>query len=138
MTTSPDTIAALFVEAQTRARQFEAAADLAPATAQEAYRVQDLVFAALYPGQRAGAWKVGGPRPDIEPTAAPIPAARLYASPARVPAQGFHMIGIEVELAFRLGRDLPPRAAPNREEVPSAATQRREECRRRRHRTRGA
>lgn len=121
MTTSPGTIAALFVEAQTRARQFDAAAELAPATAQAAYRVQDLVFAALYPRQRAGAWKVGGPRPDIEPTAAPIPSARVYASPARVPAQAFHMIGIEVEIAFRLGRDLPPRAAPYSEEDIAAA-----------------
>jgi len=121
MTTSPDTIAARFVEARALARQFEAAADLGPATAQDAYQVQDLVFASLYPGQRAGAWKVGGPRPDIEPTAAPVPAARLYASPARIPAQEFHMIGIEVEIAFRLGRDLPPRAASYSEEDIAAA-----------------
>lgn len=116
MPNSPNAIAAQFIDAHHRARQFEAAGDPAPATAQDAYQVQDLVFAALYPGRRAGAWKVGGPRPDIEPTAAPIPSARVYASPARVAAQDFHMIGIEAEIAFRLGRDLPARATPYAEE----------------------
>ena len=82
VTTSPDAIAALFVDAHDSRAPVRAPRPIsAPATAQDAYRVQDLVFAALYPGQRAGAWKVGGPRPDVEPTAAPIPAARLYAQP---------------------------------------------------------
>jgi 2-keto-4-pentenoate hydratase len=116
MSSSPNAIAAQFIEAHTRGRQFAAAADPAPATAQEAYAVQDLVFAALYPGQRGGAWKVGGPKPDVEPTAAPIASANLHASPARVPAKGFHMIGIESEIAFRLGGDLPSRAAPYTED----------------------
>jgi len=121
MSVTTEAIAQLFIDAHARGRQFEAGPDPAPATAQDAYRVQDLVFAALHPGQRAGAWKVGGPRPDIEPTAAPIPSARLYASPARVAGQDFHMIGVEAEIAFRLGRDLPPRAAPYSEEDVAAA-----------------
>jgi 2-keto-4-pentenoate hydratase len=112
MSIAADGIAGLLIDAHTRRRQFQAATDLAPATAQDAYQVQDRVFAALHPGQRAGAWKVGAPRPDIEPTAAPIPCARLYASPARVSAHDFHMIGIEVEIAFRLCRDLPARVTP--------------------------
>ena len=121
MSNSAATIAALFVDAHTHGHQFEAATDPAPATAEAAYQIQDRVFAALHPGQRAGAWKVGGPRPDVEPTAAPIPAALLYASPARLTGHDFHMIGIEVEIAFRLGRDLPPRAAPYGEEEIAAA-----------------
>jgi 2-keto-4-pentenoate hydratase len=121
MSNSAATLAALLIDAQTNGRQFVATADPAPATAQDAYAVQDLVFAALYPGQRGGAWKVGGPKPDVEPTAAPIPSASLHTSPARVPAQGFHMIGIESEIAFRLGRDLPPHAAPYGEEEIAAA-----------------
>ncbi len=116
-----DRIAAQFVEARTSGRQFTAAADPAPATVEEAYAVQDKVFAALYPGQRGTAWKVGGPRPDVAPGMAPIPAAVLHASPARVPAKGYHMIGIESEIAFRLGSDLPPRAAPYTEEEIAAA-----------------
>ncbi|MSP96833.1 MAG: 2-keto-4-pentenoate hydratase [Betaproteobacteria bacterium] len=114
-------VAAQFIDAHTLGRQFEAVADPAPLTPQDAYQVQDRVFAALHPGQCAGAWKVGAARPDIEPTAAPIPMARLYRSPARVPAQGFHMLGIEIEIAFRLGRDLPPRAALYSEDDIAAA-----------------
>lgn len=121
MPNSTDTIAALLIAAHTDGRQFLAATDPAPATARDAYAVQDRVFAALYPGQRGVAWKVGGPRPDVEPTAAPIPPAGLHASPARVPAQGYHMIGIESEIAFRLGRDLAPRATPYAEEEIAAA-----------------
>jgi len=121
MSISADTIAALFIDAHSRGQQFEARTDPAPATAQDAYAVQDSVFAALYPRQRAGAWKVGGPGPDVAPTAAPIPAASLHASPARVPARGLHMIGIEAEIAFRLGRDLPPRAAAYGEDDIAAA-----------------
>jgi 2-keto-4-pentenoate hydratase len=121
MPISAAAIAAQFADARAHARQFEAASESAPATAQDAYQVQDLVFAALHPGKRAGAWKVGGPRRDIEPTAAPIASACLYASPARVAAQDFHMIGIEAEIAFRLGRDLPPRAAPYSEDDIAAA-----------------
>ena len=110
MPSSADTIASLLINAQTSGRQIEVTSDPAPANAQDAYAAQDRVFAALYPGQRGGAWKVGGASPDVEPTAAPIPRASLHASPARVPAKGFHMIGIESEIAFRLGHDLPPRA----------------------------
>lgn len=121
MSIAADRIAALLIAAHTRGRQFQPAPDPAPVTPQDAYQVQDRVFAALHPGQRAGAWKVGAPRPDIEPTAAPIPSARLYASPARVSAHGFHMIGIEVEIAFRLDRDLPARVTPYSEEDIAAA-----------------
>ncbi|MCX7140910.1 MAG: fumarylacetoacetate hydrolase family protein [Proteobacteria bacterium] len=116
MSSSTDTIAALLVDAHTRGIQFQATPAPAPATAKDAYAAQDRVFAALYPGQRGGAWKVGGASPDVEPTAAPIPSAGLHPSPAHVPAKGFHMIGIESEIAFRLGRDLPPRAAPYTED----------------------
>ena len=121
MSSSANSIAALLMDAHTSGRQFEAATSPAPATAQDAYAVQDRVFAALYPGQRGGAWKVGGTSPDAECTAAPIPSASLHASPARVPAKGFHMIGIESEIAFRLGRDLPPRATPYSDEDIAAA-----------------
>ena len=116
-----DAIAKQFLDAHAGRRQFQAASDPAPGTARDAYQVQDRVFAALYAGEPAGAWKVGAPRPDAEPTAAPIPSARLYASPARVQARDFHMIGIEVEIAYRLGRDLPARAAPYAEADIAAA-----------------
>lgn len=82
----------------------------APRSAEDAYGIQDRVLASLYPGVRACGWKVGSPRPEAEPTAAPIPGKLIHASPARLRAGSFRMIGVEAEIAFRLARDLPPRA----------------------------
>ena len=75
----------------------------------DAYRVQDAVFAELWPGARAVAWKVGGPSDKVEPTAAPIPPENLLHSPANVAGKKMRMIGVEAEVAFRLVKDLPPR-----------------------------
>ena len=77
-------------------------------TRAEAYRLQDLVFAALAPRERPKAWKVGAPSPDVEPTMAQILPGRLYASPATVVAQGFQIVAVETEIAFRLGGDGDP------------------------------
>lgn len=106
MTTSNEINAASFIAAHRQKQQFAATAEGAPATAADAYAIQDRVFAALNPGSRAGAWKVGAPRPGVEPTAAPIPPSRVFASPANVKAADFHMIAVEIEVAFRLGKDL--------------------------------
>lgn len=83
--------------------------ELVPATADEAYAVQDKVAAAL--GRIAG-WKVGAASPEAEPNCAPLFADLVTASPARWPAARFPLRGIEGELAFRFGRALPPRAQP--------------------------
>lgn len=80
----------------------------APASADEAYRIQDKVFSARYPGMRAAAWKAGAGSPDGDQSAAPIGV--VMASPAVVSASDFHMIGIEAEVAFRLSKDLPAEA----------------------------
>jgi 2-keto-4-pentenoate hydratase len=83
------------------------APELVPATADEAYAVQDIVAARL--GRVAG-WKVGAPAPGAEPSCAPLFADLVTASPGRWPAARFPLGGIEGELAFRLSSDLPPRA----------------------------
>jgi 2-keto-4-pentenoate hydratase len=83
---------------------------LAPRTAEDAYRIQDRVFAEIHAGARVHAWKAGSAHPDTEPTAAPIAGSLLHKSPASLPARGFRIIGVEAEIAFRLARDLPPRA----------------------------
>jgi 2-keto-4-pentenoate hydratase len=85
------------------------APELVPATADEAYAVQDIVAARL--GRIAG-WKVGAPAPDAAPNCAPLFADLMAASPARWPAARFPLGGVEGELAFRFGSDLPPRARP--------------------------
>jgi len=87
----------------------------------EAYRIQDAVYAALWPGKRPGAWKAGGPSDKVEPTAAPIAPERLFPSPAGVPAVAMNMIGVEAEVAFRFAKDLPLRTRPYSERSINAA-----------------
>lgn len=110
MTATVERTAGRLVEAFRNRLPFEASAAESPRDEAEAYRVQDLVFAALHSGARASAWKVGAPSAEAEPIAAPIAQAGLYRSPARVPGAAFNMIGVEAEIAFRLARDLPARA----------------------------
>lgn len=81
----------------------------------DALRPADL--AAVYAIQRAaasgvaiGGWKVGAAGPDKPCLCAPMPAAGLHASPARLPRG--RLRGVEAEVAFRLGQDLPVRATP--------------------------
>src|SRR6185503_3377491 len=111
-------IAELFVDAHRASRAFPVPAE--PLASEEgAYRVQDLVFAALLPGQRPVAWKAGAQNDKTEPTAAPIRA--VHRSPATVSAAAMTMIGIEAEIAFRMARDLPAQPDPYRDEEVAAA-----------------
>ena len=59
-----------------------------------------------------GGWKVGAAGPDAPPNCAPMPAAGIMPSPARFPAVHGALRGVEAEISFRLGADLPPREAP--------------------------
>jgi 2-keto-4-pentenoate hydratase len=99
--------AKMLVEAQ-RSRMPAAAGQITLQSADEAYGVQDAVYGELWPGARPVAWKVGGPSDKVEPTAAPIPPEKLLRSPASVSGAKMQMIGVEAEVAFRLGRDLQP------------------------------
>lgn len=78
--------------------------------AREVYRVQDLVLHQLAQGARASAWKAVPPRPGAEAAASPLPPACVVASPARLPAPA-HLLGVEAEVAFRLGASLQPEEA---------------------------
>ncbi len=69
-----------------------------------AYAVQEAVLAELGP---APAWKVGAPGPAAEPSCSPLPASGLLQSGVRLDGAGWHLRGIELEVAVRLGRDLP-------------------------------
>jgi 2-keto-4-pentenoate hydratase len=79
-----------------------------------AYRVQDIVAETLWTsaGIPITAWKTGAPNRETTPIAAPIPRSKVFASDAVLPFAGFYLIAIEAELAFTIGRDLPPRALP--------------------------
>lgn len=92
---------------------------LRPATAAEAYLVQQAVMAGL---GDIGGWKVGY-SPDAGTfTCAPIPRAAIWHGPAAVDAACTDR-GVEGEIAVTLGADLPPRAAPYGEADLHAAIQ---------------
>ena len=86
-------------------RDFRQAALPAPAPADttEAYAVQKIVAAACGP---AAGWKVGAKSTNETPNTSPLFRPIVRQSPCHWPANELHMIGIEAELAFRLGRGL--------------------------------
>jgi 2-keto-4-pentenoate hydratase len=77
-----------------------------PVDLSEAHAIQDAVSARL--GEPVGGWKAA--LLDGELMRGPLYASRLLASPARLPADRMPMRGIEAEIAFRVERDLAPRA----------------------------
>jgi len=80
-------------------------AELAPADEAEAYEVQRAVARTL--GAAVGGWKVAMNTPS-HGAFAPIFARDMQQSPARLDAPCAAGVGIEPEVAFKLGRDLPP------------------------------
>ncbi|MGQ9369017.1 fumarylacetoacetate hydrolase family protein [Azospirillum sp. ST 5-10] len=87
---------------------------LAPRTLAEAERVQDALLA--HPGTAVGAWKLGATnRPARDALGldrqfmGAVAADRVLAAPARIAAAALRQTVIEGEIAFRFGRDLPPR-----------------------------
>lgn len=92
--------------------------ELRPTTLEEAYFIQDRMSWAF---EKIGGWKVGAPTPDATPAFAPMPAAWIAGSGCRVCGLTQRYRGVEAEIAFKLGADLPPRPTPyTREEVVAA------------------
>lgn len=79
-------------------------------TAEDAYRVQAMVVAALGP---VGGFKVAN-KPDAPRIMAPILRSDIYRSPARLVCPRDEDIGIELEIGFRIDEPLPPSDAPDR------------------------
>lgn len=77
-----------------------------PQTRDDAFAIQDATFDLL--GRKVGAWKVGG-SPGTEPTSAPIAASKIYSSGQVLSSDAHRNFGVEAEIAFRLGQDLPKR-----------------------------
>jgi 2-keto-4-pentenoate hydratase len=82
---------------------------LAPADEAAAWAIQREVLRRL--GGTIGGYKCATPA-SAPPSAALLDARGITGSPASWPVPDGRRIGIETEIAFRLGRDLPARAAP--------------------------
>ena len=111
-----DRAAALLIGARRNRTLLDSlAAEATPANVAEAHAIQDAVTAGL--GKPVGAYKAMAPAHG-EPTRGVIYADTIHASPARIPAVEVPQCGVEGEVAFVFGRDLPPRTAPySRDEV---------------------
>ena len=72
-------------------------------------RVQAIVADALgwhYDAGKPSHWKGGGPGPGSQARFGRLPEPWVSPSPASFGAAGFHRPGIEIEVAFRLARDI--------------------------------
>ena len=109
---TPETMAAALADAHARGTQIQAEAPMRDAA--QAYEVQQGVWRRLYADAWPRAWKVGTPNAQSEPTASPVIA--LHEGPCTLAGRRFHRIGLEAEVAYRLGRDLPTRGAVHSDE----------------------
>jgi 2-keto-4-pentenoate hydratase len=83
--------------------------ELRPTSTEESYYIQ-VRLAEAY--GEVGGWKVGAPSAEATPTCAPMPAAWMAANASILAAPHFRFRGLEAEVAFLLGDDLPVRAQP--------------------------
>lgn len=117
MSFSIDRAAALLTEARRTGRPV-ATFSPSPGSVDEAYAVQDRVVDALGP---VGGWKVGARTLDATPNTAPLLQELIQTSPAAWPAHNLRLRGIEAEIAFKVGRDIPAGADPLDEAAAFAA-----------------
>ncbi|CAG0952650.1 2-keto-4-pentenoate hydratase [Burkholderiales bacterium] len=107
MPSSTDRLAQLLSAAH-RSGRAAATTDLDPlnVTIAEAYAAQAVIVRAL--GARVAGWKTGF-GPDGSPVAAPLVDGAVRASGSTVALPPDRPVILEIEIAFRLARDLPPR-----------------------------
>jgi 2-keto-4-pentenoate hydratase len=74
-----------------------------PGDEEQARKIQDATLDIIGP---VGGWKVGAKSMDATPACSPLPASRVLASGCTLDGAEWKLRGLEVELAFRLGRDL--------------------------------
>jgi len=91
---------------------------LQPTDLAEIYFVQDTIAAAFGP---IGGYKIGAPNPEATPLYAPMPLAWIASSGSLLSGNRWRIRGLEAEIAFLVGQDLPSRATPySRDEVIAA------------------
>ncbi|HEV2576144.1 MAG TPA: 2-keto-4-pentenoate hydratase [Acidobacteriaceae bacterium] len=93
-------------------------ANLQPQSLDEAYAIHDRIAPAF---GEIGGWKIGAGTPEATPMYAPMPLAWIAASGSTLAGERWRYRGLEAEIAFLVGRDLPPRAHPYTREETLAA-----------------
>ncbi len=90
--------------------------DLVPASLDEVYAVQDQLVSAF---GEIGGWKIGAPSPDATPMFCPMPTDWMAPAGSTLAGARWRYRGLEAEIAFLVGKDLPPRPTEpyTREEV---------------------
>ncbi|SED34869.1 2-keto-4-pentenoate hydratase [Rhizobiales bacterium GAS188] len=106
MNADPTGLARALIDARRQGKLAAFSAALVPADVAEAMAVQREVAQAV--GASVAGWKVGY-TPEGIPVAGPLYASLMHRGGARVRVGPSHKSGIEVEIALRLGKDLPPR-----------------------------
>ncbi|HTH61453.1 MAG TPA: hydratase [Paraburkholderia sp.] len=107
---TPDDLAQRLVSARRRHQLIESVApEHLPPDAATAYAIQQAVIAGL--GTSTGGWKIGARSPGGAASGAPIPASKVFASPARIERRAFFRVLVELEIAFRFAEPVAPRAA---------------------------
>ena len=105
---SPGALAALLFEARRAGHTLpspDGALEL-----DDAYAVQRESIALR--GSRVVAWKVGAKSADGPIQGSVLPSDAFQASPGSVRRSSFGVMGLELEIAFRLGRSFAPRGVP--------------------------
>ena len=113
------TAANLLLDARRTGQTFpDLPTNLQPTDMTEVDFVQDTVAAAYGP---IGGWKIGAGSPEAIPIFAPMPLAWIAPSGSLLSGDRIRFRGLEAEVAFLVGQDLPPRATPyTREEAVAA------------------
>jgi 2-keto-4-pentenoate hydratase len=89
--------------------------DVQPANAEDAYAVQHATLDALR--DSIGGWKVGAKTPTGGPIqGSPLPASCVHRSGVSLSRSSFGAAGLELEVAFSLGRRFAPAGAPYTDE----------------------
>jgi len=93
-------------------------AELTPVDMTEVYFVQDRIAAAF---GEIGGWKIGAPNAEATPLFGPMPLAWMAPSGSTLSGNRWRYRGLEAEIAFLVGEDLPSRATPYTREEALAA-----------------
>ena len=90
--------------------------ELVPANLEEVYLVQDELVSSF---GEIGGWKIGAPTPEATPMFCPMPSDWIAPSGSVLAGRRWRYRGLEAEVAFLVGEDLPPRPEQpyTREEV---------------------